>query len=188
MPAPGMPPVLVYLAALAAVLVPIFALFEGARKFATGAWAWLWKKLAPKESIYRVELRITPGFHLSNYWTEGGMGTDLCMIVICELNVSNIGSVDIFQIVDAYILKPRTHTMHSLDIEPYSGRVAHTISLTFGVLPPVRKSGESFKADIVLVDQFATKHTIKGVVFKAMGGRGWDAVNQMAQKKPLQNP
>jgi hypothetical protein len=99
------------------------------------------------------------------------------MQVSCKLNVANTGPTPVFQIVDAYIDKPRTRSATLRHQEgPYGGRLAHQIPLIFFIDPPVRKSGEDFICDVTLVDQFAQPHTIKGMKFIYLGGEGWKAM------------
>jgi hypothetical protein len=129
-----------------------------------------------------VDLRITPGFRLHNFWQEASMHGKPFMLVICRLSVSNVGPTDIFQILDAYIEKPRTPLMMPPDLrQVYGGRLAHLITLHFGVNPSVRNPGEQFKVNIVLVDQFSRPHKIKGLSFSHMGGPGWDILKQQVE-------
>jgi len=161
-----------------ALLSPLLLFIKQFREAFTGLLRWPFKKresLAPSE--HRVELMITPGFHYHCFWAEASNGVKPMMQVACKLNVANTGPTDIFQIVDAYIEKPRTRAATPLHMErPYGGRLAHQVSLIFFVDPPVRKSGEPFACDITLIDQFAKQHTIKGVNFIHLGGEGWKAM------------
>jgi hypothetical protein len=176
------------LSALALLLSPLFLLIKNVRDAFKGAWGWFNKPMASTEqSPHRVELKITPGFNQWNHWSEGAMGTKPMMFVVCHLNVANAGPTPTFQILDAYIKKPKTKSAVPLEMNnPYDGRLAYHITLDFTVEPPVCKSGQPFNADIVLVDQFSKPHTIEGVVFQALGGAGWEALkkNNAEGKEP----
>jgi hypothetical protein len=161
-----------------ALLSPLLLFIKQVREAFRGLFRWPFGKKPELQLVseHRVELKITPGFHYDCFWSEASNGVRPMMQVACKLNVANTGPTDIFQIVDAYIEKPRTRSATPLHLEgPYGGRLAHRVSLIF-FIDPVRKSGEAFICDITLVDQFAQPHTIKGMNFIHLGGEGWKAM------------
>jgi hypothetical protein len=175
-----------YLAALAIPLTAILVFVKEARKFVADSYAWVWRRLAPKQSKNSVELRVVPDNQRS-HWSEGSMGRKPHMQVVCRLNITNVGPAPAFQILDAFIKKPRTPLLAPMDVrQVYRGRLAHPLQFYFGVQPPVCKSGQDFVADIILIDQFAKKHVVRRMVFKALGGAGWVALEkQWEQEKKL---
>jgi hypothetical protein len=106
------------------------------------------------------------------------------MHVYCKLFITNVGPSPIPQILDVSIRKPKTQgTFEPFKgnirqvVEPASGaRLALPFEARFTVEPPVVRSGQTFIADVVLVDQFAEEHVAKKVEFKARAGSGWLAL------------
>lgn len=45
------------------------------------------------------------------------------------------------------------------------GRVSY-LRFDFWIMPPVRNKGETFKADVAIMDQFGNEHWIKNIEFQ----------------------
>ena len=194
---PSIPIYIKSLGAVAVVLTAILVFVKEARKFVADSYAWVWRRLAPKGSPYRVDLRITPRQMGYCHWNEGSCSGKPCMQVRCYLFVSNVGPCPDFQILEISIRKPKTQGFimplaQRGMLPPWrppirdTARLASTFSVMFMVEPPVVKSGQTFIADIVLVDQFGEKHIAKKVEFKPIGGREWANLEARlkAQKQP----
>jgi hypothetical protein len=186
---PPFSPWLVFLAAAAVSLTAVFGFIEKARKLARDCYRYLFRLLVPKENPHRVDLKITPDRTGACRWQEGSRGDERVMHVNCKLYLTNVGPQPAFQILEVYVKKPRTQGFPlpnmrqrmnpRLPEAPPDARLALPFEATFLVNPPMVKSGEVFKADIVLVDQFGEKHTVKKVEFAPWGGPGWANLAQI---------
>jgi hypothetical protein len=188
----SLPTILTTLAAIAAVLIPIFTFIEKTRKLVADAYRWVFRLIAPKENPHRVELRITPDRTGFCQWSEGSVAGKPCMHVNCKLYLVSVGPSSMFQILDVSIKKPKTQGFAlpntwqrmnpRLPHAPSDTRLALPFEARFTVEPPVVKSGQKFVADIVLVDQFAKPHTAKKVEFQPVGGGGWADLEAQLRK------
>lgn len=111
----------------------------------------------------------------SNWWHMGKTGDqNPAMQIVSYWYVTNRTGQPV-NILNAYIKKPRTqgHVMladvHSAYHGSYPVPPHMTIDLhaDFWVQPPFRKDGKDFKVDIIFVDQYGHKRTVKNVEFKS---------------------
>lgn len=90
-----------------------------------------------------------------------------------DLQVTNICKYDIL-LSSAKMRKPKAlgHVNVSASpSQPYGnymipgGAVADLI-FHFSIMPPVKKKGEFFKADVAIIDQFGNEHWVNGIKFE----------------------
>ena len=172
-----------WLGGLGITTTMLLGFFEGLRKRVLAVILWAWHAVRPKKAARRVELKISPERTGFCQWQEGSRGANPIMMVYCRMAVANVGTQPTFQIVNAYIKKPRTHGQITappmpLGMPSEADRLAIPVEARFTVEPPCVESKQIFKADIVLVDQFAVEHVAKNVEFTPIGGPGWDALKK----------
>src|SRR6202008_3933361 len=78
-----------YFAAIAIPLTAILLFVKEVKKSVTESYEWVWRRLAPKESVHSVELRVVPDYQRS-HWPEGSMSLKPHMPVACRLNITNV--------------------------------------------------------------------------------------------------
>lgn len=129
------------------------------------------RKNAPPRKTLKLVLRPRGA-----WWHMGAVGNEKkpAMQVVSEWYVTNITSQRVV-ITTAFIKKPKTEAVLPLIKHPvqnvYGGypvlpNSTTELSLDFWVQPPRCKEGETFKADVVIKDQFDNEHKIKNVEFK----------------------
>ena len=95
------------------------------------------------------------------------------MQIVGDLNVTNISHYDVC-VMGVKLKKPKaaghavvraqnSNLYGSSHIIPQCG--ISDLRFDFFVQPPVRKSGERFKADVAIIDQFGNEHWLKGLEF-----------------------
>lgn len=111
----------------------------------------------------------------SHWWHLGKTGDQKpTMQIVSYWYVTNRTDQPVY-ILNAYIKKPRTqgHVMLKDVHSAYHGNYPappHTttdLHTDFWVHPPFRAEGKDFKVDIVFVDQYGQKRTVKNVEFKS---------------------
>jgi hypothetical protein len=94
------------------------------------------------------------------------------MFAVCTLNVTNAGPAKSGRIVKAYIQRNRARFPNFINADAaYEQGLTRSVTLNFEITPPLALSGESFVADVLLVDQFGVEHTVRQVVFRSFGAR-----------------
>jgi hypothetical protein len=162
------------LGVLAALGITLPWFFNAVRKPVWSKIKVVWNRVFhPTPNPYSVDLRLVPEL-FNCFWLESYFDFEASTHVQCVLNVANAGPADPFQILDAYVQKPKTHMLLAPGSrEHFGGRVAHRVVLRFDIIPPVTKSGESLTAIIVLIDQFNKPHRTEKITFRSMGGPSW---------------
>ena len=160
--------ILVFLGTLGSVI----AFFGYIKQFFS--WCWQWLKQPWGSKVQRINFAIIAD-QSQCHWQEGRRGGTPHMVVICGLRVTNSGPTPQGQIVDAYLKKPRTPVRNYMNPDVFfPNGFAREVGFNFEVAPPVVESGETFVADVVIVDQFGGEHTAKGVTFAPSGAHVWD--------------
>lgn len=107
------------------------------------------------------------------WWHMGGKDSNPAMQIHADYYATNITSGQVFVTI-AFIKKPkaetRPHVQHPTgnifgSRYPILPGQTTELSLSFFVKPPARKEGESFKTDILVLDQYGNEHRIKNVEF-----------------------
>ncbi len=123
----------------------------------------------PKKTLTLIEEKLTN----QTWWHMGSSGEKPAMQIVTQFKATNITNLDIL-VTQARMKKPKCYG-HVLTRHPdqnmygsymIPARKISEVSLDFWVMPPIKKKGESFKADIGVVDQFGNEHWVKGIEFK----------------------
>jgi hypothetical protein len=123
----------------------------------------------PKKSII-----IVPKTHPNaTWWHMGSTKGEPAMQISGDFTVTNITKYNILLTV-AKMKKPKSlgHVMVKDTESEYHGSypipsgATTRMSVDFWIIPPFKEKGESFAADIAILDQFAIEHWIKKVEFK----------------------
>ncbi len=110
-----------------------------------------------------------------NWWHMGKTGEQKpAMQVVSYWYVTNQSDIPI-KILNAYIKNPLTygHVLTKDINSPYHGSypvpalTTTDLHADFWITPPIKKEGKRLKLDIVFVDQYGQKRTIKNVVFES---------------------
>ena len=94
------------------------------------------------------------------------------MQIFCDVTVRNVCKHDIF-VTTAKLKKPKALEPGDVDDlnSQYSGRyiifngIRTDLRFNFRFKPLVREKGQSFKADVAIIDVFGNEHWLKGVDF-----------------------
>ena len=138
---------------------------------------WLLDRLPGKKtndpSIPNQTLRLV--LQPRGAWWHMGLSKDKsAMQVVSQWYATNITTEQVI-ITNGFIRKPKTETVVPLIKHPNSNvfggypilpKKTTQLMLDFWIQPPLCKEGESFKADVIAVDQFGNEHKIKNVEFK----------------------
>jgi len=124
-------------------------------------------------TIPKQTVRILPSPGEQHWWHMGSVGGAPAMQVSAHFNVTNTTSYEIV-LVAAILKKPRVigHVNVKDSASDFHGTYEllpgrpTRMSLHFWIIPPVRKQGQSFRADVVILDQFGNEHRVKGVDFQ----------------------
>ncbi|NQY74403.1 MAG: hypothetical protein HRT90_06525 [Candidatus Margulisbacteria bacterium] len=135
-----------------------------------------------KESIYfRITNKIpkktiivapNPNPH-DTWWHMGSQGiNEPTMQISGSYQVTNI-TEDNINLSAVEMKKPnvmgniivKDSKSHYYGSYPIPSKYLTDISFDFLIKPPFKKTGESFKADVAIIDQFGNEHWIKGIVF-----------------------
>lgn len=123
----------------------------------------------PKESI-----KITPSRDLRGpWWHMGSSSGNPAMQVDGHFTVTNITKYNI-RLTAAKMKKPEIlGHVHVEDFEsdyygdyPIPPGGTTDMSFHFWIVPPFKKKGESFFADVAILDQFGNEHWIRKIEFK----------------------
>lgn len=124
--------------------------------------------VVPKETV-----RLVPGRGpRSSWWHMGSMDNKPAMQLSAHFIVTNITHGDVL-VVSARVRKPKTvgivatraHEENIYGQYPIPAANVSELSLSFWIQPPVRKEGQPFTADLVVVDHFGNEHTVRRVEF-----------------------
>lgn len=143
------------------------------------AWRWTASLFRPKALVGVIEVPsktmvlIPVSRQNALWWHMGAMGDQPAMQIVGDLNVTNISKYGVF-VMGARLRKPkvvghalvRAHDSNvygSNNIIPQSG--VSDLRFDFFVQPPMREAGQSFKADVAIIDQFGNEHWLKGLEF-----------------------
>jgi len=108
----------------------------------------------------------------STWWHMGRSGNDPAMQISGRFTVTNISTYNLLLV--AAIMKKQKGMGHvmtrKMDENIYGdymipGGGVTELSYHFWIIPPFKPEGESFVADIAIVDQFNNKHWVNGVEF-----------------------
>ena len=103
----------------------------------------------------------------------GAVGKEPAMQIVGDLNVTNISEYGVF-VMGARLRKPKAvgHAMvRAQNGNLYSSThmipegAVSDLRFDFFVQPPVRKTGEKFRADVAIIDQFGNEHWVRGLEF-----------------------
>jgi len=108
----------------------------------------------------------------NTWWHMGSSAGKPAMQVVGRFKITNITKYSIF-LCAAKMRKPRLlgHVSVKDSNSQYHGfyEIPPTgitgLSFDFWIIPPFKKEGEPFTADVAIVDQFANEHWIKGITF-----------------------
>ncbi len=108
------------------------------------------------------------------WWHMGLRNNKPVMQILAQWYVTNITTEPVI-VTNGFIKKPKTETTLTLIKHPnknvFGGfpilpRRTTQLMLDFWIQPPIYKENKSFKADIIIVDQFGNKHKVKNIEFK----------------------
>ena len=108
----------------------------------------------------------------STWWHMGSSAGSPAMQVVGRFKVTNITKYNIF-LCTAKMRKPKLfgHVSVKDSKSQYHGfyEIPPTgitdLSFDFWIIPPFKKEGEAFTADVAIIDQFGNEHWIKGIDF-----------------------
>jgi hypothetical protein len=140
-------------------------------------WRWLRARWSASESAIPIPsrtLRILPQPHPNALqWHLGARGEAPVMQIVGDFLVTNVTKLDVM-VPAAKLRKPTTvgfATVRASDSNlhgqyPISPGDTSDLRFLIWVEPPVRKKGETFRADVALIDQFGNEHWMKKLEFK----------------------
>lgn len=147
--------------------------------YVKGFFGWLIdivKKLSTGRHTYRIPKRtitLAPSRQInSTWWHMGRSGNDPAMQISGKFTVTNISTFNLLLV--AAKMKKRKEMgqvmTRKMDENIYGGYAlpeggVTELSYHFWIIPPFKPEGESFVADIAIVDQFNNKHWVNGVEF-----------------------
>jgi len=108
------------------------------------------------------------------WWHMGSSDGKPAMQIVCEWHVTNVTDIPIV-VTTAFVKKPRAEATLPLVRHPRdnvfgSYRIAPKdttrLALDFWVAPPACNEDETFKATIIVKDQFGNEHKVRSVEFK----------------------
>ena len=155
-------PVVVVSAVIWGLLFLIFGREDSTDSFVTK----LWQKLVPRKTVKFIS-KMTYGYE--GDWDKGEVRGEPAMHVHSKWYATNVTDESVW-ILRAYLVKPRTEEAMVLTQSPESNMFGKfpilpggpsEVSVNFWIQPPIRKEGESFKGQIVFIDQFNNKHKVK---------------------------
>ena len=145
-----------------------------------GFFGWIIDKVKhlinPIDSIYQIPKKtivlIQKASPNTTWWHMGGFADKPAMQVVGKFTVTNITKYNILLTV-VKMKKPQAlgHVMCRKSGENIYGDYmipdGGTTDLSYGfwIIPPFKEKGQSFKADIAVLDQFGNEHWVKGVEF-----------------------
>jgi hypothetical protein len=131
-------------------------------------------KSAVQAEIPKKTIIVPPNpSRLATWWHMGSSaGKPAMQVVGRSFKVTNITKYSIF-LCAAKMKKPRLlgHVSVKESKGQYHGfyEIPPTgisdLSFDFWVIPPFKNQGESFKADVAIIDQFGNEHWVKGIEF-----------------------
>jgi hypothetical protein len=140
-----------------------------------------WRKMFPKKESSRIYYEIpkhtivvapNPDPH-ATWWHMGFSSGQPAMQVVGRFNVTNVTKYAVIlsavkmrkpKYMGTVMVKDSISNYHGMYQIP-SGSYTD-MSLDFWIIPPFKKQGESFIADVAVLDQFGNEHWIKKVNFR----------------------
>ena len=110
----------------------------------------------PRKTVQFIS-KMTGGYE--GHWGKGEVRGEPAMHVHSEWYATNVTDENVW-ILRAYLVKPRTES-DMFGKFPILPGCPSEVSVDFWIQPPIRKEGESFKGQIVFIDQFNNKHKVK---------------------------
>lgn len=151
----------------------IFAYFKGFFGWAYNKVKHLFK---PSDSIYQIPKKtivlLPKAAPNTTWWHMGSSGDKPAMQIVGRLTVTNITKYNILLTL-VKMRKPKAlgHVMCRKSGENIYGSymipngATTDLSYDFWIIPPFKEKGQSFQADIAVLDQFGNEHWIKGIEF-----------------------
>ena len=141
----------------------------------------LWRKLFPKKEASRIyyeipkrTIVIAPNPNSRDtWWHMGSSSGQPAMQVSGRFNVTNITKYAVIlsavkmrkpMYMGTVMVKDSKSNYHGMYQIPPGGYT--DMSFDFWIIPPFKKQGDSFIADVAVLDQFGNEHWIKKVNFK----------------------
>ncbi|MFA5554268.1 MAG: hypothetical protein WCZ89_03745 [Phycisphaerae bacterium] len=160
------------------VITAILTLLGIVTGFFSKAWGWIKNKIKTESATYNIPkktITILPKPHPNaTSWHMGSSKDKPAMQIAGTFTVTNITKYNILLTV-AKMKKPKKilGAVMVSDIDSqYHGNyyippgATTNLIFDFWIIPPFKKQGENFIADIEFLDQFGNKHLIKKVEFK----------------------
>ena len=137
----------------------------------TGYFKSLWKQVKSPKKTLAVVVR---GSDYSCTWGSGTLDGKQAMHVVGRLTATNISKLGVLP-TSAMMRKPKlagqviTKKHDEITYGEYIISPGHITNLmvTFWISPPIKEKGETFTADIAVVDQFDNHHWIEKVAFQS---------------------
>lgn len=123
---------------------------------------------SPLHHISRQTLILQPHGPRPFWWHMGSSRGQPAMQIIGNLIATNISKYGVL-VTSAKMRRPKTTGVAHLPgtkNDLIESRYVTEMSFDFWVIPPVRKKGETLRADIAIVDQFGNEHWLKKVRFE----------------------
>jgi uncharacterized membrane protein len=154
----------------------------GVIAYIKGFFSWSWSGVkglffSSPENVYQIPNKTLTiikkaGAH-NCWWHMGKSGGKPAMQIVAKFMVTNICKFNVLPVL-VKMKKPENlgHVMIRKHDENFYGRymipdgTTTDLSIDFWVIPPVRKEGDPFKADLAVVDQFGNEQGIMDVNFE----------------------
>jgi hypothetical protein len=123
--------------------------------------------------VPKKTLVLSRNWRSSAFWCHmSSSGEQQAMQIVGEVSVTNICK-HVTYVTAAKLKKPKAWghgDVKGLDSQYSGGNMIPAGGMTdlrfhFGVMPPMREKGQSFKADVAIIDLFGNEHWIKGIEF-----------------------
>lgn len=141
----------------------------------------LWRKLFPKKGGSKIYYEIPKHTIVvapnpdtgSTWWHMGSSSGQPAMQIAGHFNVTNVTKYAVIlsavkmkkpRYMGTVMVKNSKSNYHGMYQIPPGGFT--DMSFDFWIMPPFKKKGESFVADIAVLDQFGNEHWIKKVNFR----------------------
>ena len=160
------------------IVVGIVTILGFVTGFFSKVWNWIKnkvKKESPVLDIPKKTITIVPKPHANaTWWHMGSTKGEPAMQIVGEYTVTNITKYNILLTV-AKMKKPKKSLGPVMvkDVNsqyhgnyPIPPGATTNMNFDFWIFPPFKAKGESFTADIKILDQFGNEHLIKKVAFK----------------------
>lgn len=132
------------------------------------------KKPIKKISEQKTMILLSKPHSNATYWDMGSTKGKPAMHIMGEFTVTNIAKFSILPILSK-MREPKTlggvSTRNIYESGNVYGRyhipeeITTDLQYHFWIMPPFKEKGESFKADIAIIDQFGNEHWIEKIEF-----------------------